>query len=539
MQAGLIEEEVKSSAMQLRDDEIPRQASTEEETALPRMEDKAKAALPPLEATSEADGAASVEDMIASGNSKSSTTIEEKVLNSNAMQRTDMADEMPRQAANVEESAEPGMDEKNRTNEAIAPTEASSSRGVASTTTTGTIVPENPKSSTTTDEEGMKSNSMDDDVPRPQPEAVLSYPSTQQELLIDPTMRSSIPRISPSTVVPMRQKPRRPLSGYNLFFKVSRDRIVNGVNESEKYTSSEIANAVATIDSTKGRSRSCDKGEKTRKFEYGELTRLIGEKWQKLNSDDRALFLKFADEERVKHQYRTKQWKKYTKNLEHDKKLSSKINQSTTSFHSLTATTSDVERGSSSVSDLPNPSRVTPKRSDAAASLVALQASEELVNPDPNRFNSRNKRPFQPSFYEMLLMEQSRRVMAKRRAAEIVGLVSAENDGLSSLDGSMDGPLSAINQRVPLPNNYPTGPGRRLSISASVSSSTNENNDMTNDCSKRPLTSQQRQEIISILQRRQMNRQQQQQVPPLLPMNVPSFVGGGGAAAFGLENDQV
>jgi hypothetical protein len=303
---------------------------------------------------------------------------------------------------------------------------------------------------------------------------VPSSPSFRENLKSSPSDNvHEIPpqTLSATTTTPSERKPKRPLSGYNLFFKVERDRIFSGKNDSSrKYTPEEVAYAAAILKGTIVATKPNKKDDSVM-LGYGDLARRIGLRWKVLNSQDRSIFESFADQERLKYHALLKKWKKRQSSIPTPRRTD--------------AVTSSV--------DIRNPSD---NYDEPSTSQCRVSGSDM---PD-NQLNDNNKRPCQPSFYEMLLMEQRRRSMTNRRVSDSTGMCVANKKERSSLDLSTKSHLKR--RRLPLTIN-PTKPYIQSSDSGS---STCSENDSISD--KPPLTAQQREEIILLLQNRMKSQAQ-------------------------------
>ena len=90
-----------------------------------------------------------------------------------------------------------------------------------------------------------------------------------------------------------KDKPKRPLSAYNVFFKEERSRLLE-----ERKQKSE---ARISDDKKKG-------GSKNAKIGFESLAKVIGHRWQELTSDQVEYYKKKADEDMVRYKREMEAW---------------------------------------------------------------------------------------------------------------------------------------------------------------------------------------------------------------------------------------
>lgn len=87
-----------------------------------------------------------------------------------------------------------------------------------------------------------------------------------------------------------KDKPKRPLSAYNIFFKHTRSRIVEGL--SEEGTAEET---IASIEGIVANSTETRRHRKTHgQISFGDLARTIADKWKSIDKNQKALFDHYA-----------------------------------------------------------------------------------------------------------------------------------------------------------------------------------------------------------------------------------------------------
>jgi HMG (high mobility group) box len=99
-------------------------------------------------------------------------------------------------------------------------------------------------------------------------------------------------------------KPKRPLSAYNIFFQLERDRIVDGELERE-FTKEDVAKVrILPIDKMPKRKDRKIHG----KISFADLARQIGAKWTQMSDDSKAIFNDRAKHEKLRYSNEINHW---------------------------------------------------------------------------------------------------------------------------------------------------------------------------------------------------------------------------------------
>jgi HMG-box domain len=99
-------------------------------------------------------------------------------------------------------------------------------------------------------------------------------------------------------------KPKRPLSAYNIFFQLERDRIVNEEDD-KTFTRDDVAKVrvVAVADMPKRKDRKIHG-----KIAFVDLARVIGNKWKNLPAEEKEVFNERARQEKVRYDCDVATW---------------------------------------------------------------------------------------------------------------------------------------------------------------------------------------------------------------------------------------
>jgi hypothetical protein len=150
--------------------------------------------------------------------------------------------------------------------------------------------------------------------PQPLPVEVMNYKNTDRM----PTKNSSTneadvsPRQHRKGWRKPRGMPKRPMSSYNLFFQLERERLVN--DEEERVFSAEDIDRIAMIQKQKDLSCHKRKHRKSHgKISFAKLARVIADKWKALDTASKAAFYERAALEKDKYKAAVDEWARTNK----------------------------------------------------------------------------------------------------------------------------------------------------------------------------------------------------------------------------------
>mmetsp|Transcript_13664 Transcript_13664/g.15709 ORF Transcript_13664/g.15709 Transcript_13664/m.15709 type:complete len:581 (-) Transcript_13664:303-2045(-) len=102
-----------------------------------------------------------------------------------------------------------------------------------------------------------------------------------------------------------KDKPKRPLSAYNIFFKHTRSRIVEGLPEEGS-----VGETIQSIEDIVANSTEKKKNRKTHgQISFGDLARKIADQWKMIGKDQKALFVHYASLDMKRYRREVAIWK--------------------------------------------------------------------------------------------------------------------------------------------------------------------------------------------------------------------------------------
>ena len=112
----------------------------------------------------------------------------------------------------------------------------------------------------------------------------------------------------PMSLKKLDDKPKRPLSAYNIFFKHERAKLVSDAPDVETPVTLESLKVDPTRQPNKRRHR------KTHgKIGFADLARTIAEKWKSLDAEQRTVYEACAAKEKERYRKEVSEWKAYEK----------------------------------------------------------------------------------------------------------------------------------------------------------------------------------------------------------------------------------
>ncbi len=172
-----------------------------------------------------------------------------------------------------------------------------------------------------------------------------------------------------------RDKPKRALSAYNIFFKHTRTRIINGLPDDGCTPEEATRAAIEAIIANSAKPRAPRSNRKTHgKIGFGDLARKIGSQWRALDSEQRAIYEHYASLDMERYRSEVSIWKEKKEREALTKTISGGDANNTQSKAESRETSESSFRSDST------PSERGVGRSDSFANSVDSQSSSDTFD---------------------------------------------------------------------------------------------------------------------------------------------------------------